>query len=80
MDDDDDDNCISAQSKHLCLRIQIFETDRKWQGSENVFTYANLTLALESPSLIGLLMRAHTSDWPSGLAIWISHLDWQVWW
>ena len=27
-----------------------------------------LTVALESPSLIGMLMRAQTPDWPSGLA------------
>ena len=33
----------------------------------NAITYANLTTALESPSLIGMLMRAQTPDWPSGL-------------
>ena len=30
--------------------------------------YANLTMDLESPSLIGMFMRAQTPDWPSGLA------------
>ena len=32
-----------------------------------MITYANLTATLESPSLIGILMRAQTPDWPSGL-------------
>ena len=35
---------------------------------QNMIAYANLTMALESPSLIGMLMRAQTPDWPSGLA------------
>ena len=33
-----------------------------------MITFANLTTALDSPSLIGMLMRAQTADWPSGLA------------
>ena len=33
---------------------------------QSAITYANLTTALESTSLIGMLMRAQTPDWPSG--------------
>ena len=36
---------------------------KKW----NMITFAYLTSALESPSLIGMLMRAQTEEW-------------QVWW
>ena len=32
-----------------------------------MITFANLTTALDSPSLIGMLMQAQTVDWPSGL-------------
>ena len=34
----------------------------------DAIAFANLTMALDSPSLIGMLMRAQTDDWPSGLA------------
>ena len=34
----------------------------------NAIAFANLTAALDSPSLIGILMRAQTTEWPSGLA------------
>ena len=34
----------------------------------NAIAFANLTMALDSPSLIGMLMRAQTDNWPSGLA------------
>ena len=36
---------------------------------QNVIAYANLTMALESPSLIGMLMRAQTPDWPCWIAL-----------
>ena len=40
-----------------------------------MITYANLTTTLESPSLIGILMRAQTPDWPSGLvSMVVNHL------
>ena len=34
----------------------------------NGIAFANLTMALDSPSLIGMLMQAQTDYWPSGLA------------
>ena len=34
----------------------------------NAIAFANLTMALDSPSLIGMLMQAQTVHWPSGLA------------
>ena len=34
----------------------------------NAIAFAILTTALDSPSLIGILMRAQTTEWPSGLA------------
>ena len=34
----------------------------------NAIAFADLTMALDSPSLIGMLMQAQTDDWPSGLA------------
>ena len=33
----------------------------------NAIAFANLTAALDSPSLIGILMRAQTTEWSSGL-------------
>ena len=42
---------------------------------QNAITYGNLTTAFESPSLIGMLMRAQTPDWPSGLvSLGVKHL------
>ena len=33
-----------------------------------MIAFANLTTALDSPSLIGMLMQAQTTNWPSDLA------------
>ena len=41
---------------------------QKMAKKRNVIAFANLTAALDSPSLIGILMRAQTTEWPSGLA------------
>ena len=41
---------------------------QKMAKKRNTIAFANLTLALDSPSLIGMLMRAQTTEWPSGLA------------
>ena len=34
----------------------------------NTIAFANLTMALDSPSLIGMLMQAQMPAWPWGLA------------
>ena len=41
---------------------------QKMAKKRNAIAFANLTTALDSPSLIGILMRAQTTEWPSGLA------------
>ena len=41
---------------------------QKMAKKRNAIAFANLTAALDSPSLIGILMRAQTTGWPSGLA------------
>ena len=41
---------------------------QKMAKKRNAITFANLTVALDSPSLIGILMRAQTTEWPSRLA------------
>ena len=41
---------------------------QKMAKKRNAIAFANLTAALDSPSLIGILMRAQTTEWPSGLA------------
>ena len=41
---------------------------QKMAKKRNAITFANLTAALDSPSLIGILMRAQTTEWPSRLA------------
>ena len=41
---------------------------QKMAKKRNDIAFANLTGALDSPSLIGILMRAQTTEWPSGLA------------
>ena len=41
---------------------------QKIAKKRNAIAFANLAAALDSPSLIGILMRAQTTEWPSGLA------------
>ena len=41
---------------------------QKMSKKRNVIAFANLTAALDSPSSIGILMRAQTTAWSSGLA------------
>ena len=41
---------------------------QKMAKKRNAIAFANLTTAINSPSLIGILMRAQTTEWPSGLA------------
>ena len=41
---------------------------QKMAKKRNAIAFANLTAALDSPSLMGILMRAQTTEWPSGLA------------
>ena len=41
---------------------------QKMAKKRNAIAFANLTAALDSPSLIGILMRAQTTESPSGLA------------
>ena len=41
---------------------------QKMAKKRNAITFANLTAALDSPSLIRILMRTQTTAWPSGLA------------
>ena len=41
---------------------------QKVAKKQNVIAFSNLTTALDSPSLIGMLMQAQTTDWISGLA------------
>ena len=41
---------------------------QKVAKKQNVIAFSNLTAALDSPSLIGMLMQAQTTDWISGLA------------
>ena len=41
---------------------------QKMAKKRNAIAFANLTAALDSPSLIGILMRAQTTEWPSRLA------------
>ena len=41
---------------------------QKMAKKRNAIAFANLTAVLDSPSLIGILMRAQTTEWPSGLA------------
>ena len=41
---------------------------QKMAKKRNAIAFANLTAALNSPSLIRILMRAQTTAWPSGLA------------
>ena len=40
---------------------------QKMAKKRNAIAFANLAVALDSPSLIGILMRAQTTAWPSGL-------------
>ena len=41
---------------------------QKMAKKRNAITFANLTVALHSPSLMRILVRAQTTAWPSGLA------------
>ena len=56
-------------SKTASLSMTAEVGDRqKVAKKQNVITFVNLTTALDSPSLIGMLMQPQTADWPSGLA------------
>ena len=48
--------------------MQMWLKNRKCQRKRNAIAFANLTVALNLPSLIRILMRAQTTAWPSGLA------------
>ena len=56
-----------SESVSLLMTANI-QDRQKVAKMQNEITYTNLTMALESLSLIGMLMRAQTPDWPSGLA------------
>ena len=70
---------VAAIGKLLEVHLPVSETvslsmtmevgDRqKASKKQNTITFANLTTALDSPSLIGMLMQAQTTNWSSGLA------------
>ena len=50
----------------------LMNEETKWKQTLakkcNAIAFANLTMALDSPSLIGILMRAQMMTWPQGLA------------
>ena len=57
----------SSENASLSTNTDI-QDRQKVAKKQNAIAYANLTIALQSPSLIGTLMRAQTPDWPSRLA------------
>ena len=57
------------ESKTVALNTDTNVAEKqKMAKKRNAIAFANLTAALDSPSLIGILMRAQTTAWPSGLA------------
>ena len=57
----------TSESASLSTTAEVV-VRQKVAKKQNVITFANLTSALDSTSLIGMLMQAETTKWPSGLA------------
>ena len=56
-----------SKSASLVMNAKLWDK-QKAVKKHYVITFSNLTTALDSPCLIGMLMRAQTTNWPSGLA------------
>ena len=54
----------SSESAYLVTNTELWDK-QKAAKKHNVTSFTNLTTALDSPSLIGMLMRAQTTNWPS---------------
>ena len=53
----------TALAKHKEMQCKQMLAEK-----HNAIAFANFTMALDSPSLVGMLMRAQMLDWPQGLA------------
>ena len=56
-----------SETASLSMTMEVGDR-QKVAKKQTAITFANLTTALDSPSLISMLIRAQTTDWPSGLA------------